>query len=81
VIPLYRGIEDLDLPTTVGVDIRGYPDSNKINILPYLEIFESSAKVDYYKGEEDVKTNVRAIARIGFNPVATKSWRCSYALY
>jgi hypothetical protein len=33
-----------------------YPDSNKINILPYLEIYESSAKVDYYKGEENVKT-------------------------
>ena len=45
----------LDLRTTVGVDICEYPDSNKINILPYLEIYESFAKVDYYKGEENVK--------------------------
>ena len=45
----------LDLRTTVGVDICEYPDSNKINILPYLEIYESAAKVDYYKGEENVK--------------------------
>ena len=45
----------LDLRTTVGIDICEYPDSNKINILPYLEIFESSAKVDYFKGEENVK--------------------------
>ncbi len=46
----------LDLRTTVGVDVCEYPDSNKINILPYQEIYESSAKVDYYKGEENVKT-------------------------
>ncbi len=46
----------VDLRTTVGIDVCEYPDSNKINILPYLEIYESSAKVDYYKGEENVKT-------------------------
>jgi uncharacterized cupin superfamily protein len=45
----------LDLRTTVGLDVCEYPDSNKINILPYLEVYESSAKVDYYKGEENVK--------------------------
>lgn len=45
----------LDLRTTMGIDVCEYPDSKKISILPYLEIFESSAKVDYYKGEEDVK--------------------------
>jgi uncharacterized cupin superfamily protein len=45
-----------DLRTTVGIDVCEYPDSNKINILPDLEIFESSAKVDYYKGEADVKS-------------------------
>jgi len=45
----------LDLRTTVGIDVCEYPDSNKINILPYLEVYESSAKVDYYKGEENVK--------------------------
>ena len=45
----------LDLRSTIGVDICEYPDSHKINILPYLEVFESSAKADYYKGEENVK--------------------------
>ncbi|MBW2410695.1 MAG: cupin domain-containing protein [Deltaproteobacteria bacterium] len=45
----------LDLRSTVGVDICEYPDSNKINILPYLEIYESSAKVDYFKGEDNVR--------------------------
>jgi len=45
----------LDLRTTVGIDVCEYPDSNKINILPYLEVYESSAKVNYYKGEENVK--------------------------
>ena len=46
----------LDLRTTIGVDICEYPDSNKINILPYQEVYESSAKVSYYKGEENVRT-------------------------
>lgn len=46
----------LDLRTTAGIDVCEYPDSNKVNILPYLEVFESSAKVDYYKGEENVKS-------------------------
>jgi uncharacterized cupin superfamily protein len=45
----------LDLRTTMGIDICEYPDSNKINILPYQEVFESSTKVDYYKGEENVR--------------------------
>jgi uncharacterized cupin superfamily protein len=45
----------LDLRTTIGVDICEYPDSNKINILPYQEVYESSTKVDYYKGEENVR--------------------------
>lgn len=47
----------LDLRTTMGIDVCEYPDSKKISILPYLEIFESSAKVDYYKGEENVKAH------------------------
>ena len=45
----------VDLRTTVGIDVCEYPDSNKINILPYLEVYESSAKVNYYQGEENVK--------------------------
>ena len=45
----------VDLGTTVGIDVCEYPDSNKINILPYLEVYDSSAKVNYYKGEENVR--------------------------
>ncbi len=44
----------LDLRTTFGIDVCEYPDSGKINILPFMEVFESSSKVNYYKGEEDV---------------------------
>jgi uncharacterized cupin superfamily protein len=43
----------LDLRTTCGIDVCEYPDSGKINILPFLEVFESTSRVDYYKGEED----------------------------
>ncbi len=45
----------LDLRTTAGVDICEYPDSGKVNILPYMEIYESASKVNYYKGEENVR--------------------------
>ena len=44
----------LDFRTSIGVDVCEYPDSGKINILPYREVFEKSAEVDYYKGEEGV---------------------------
>jgi uncharacterized cupin superfamily protein len=44
----------LDLRTTIGIDVCEYPDSGKVNILPSIEVFESSSSVDYYKGEEDV---------------------------
>jgi uncharacterized cupin superfamily protein len=44
----------LDLCTTIGIDVCEYPDSGKVNILPYREIFERSSSVDYYTGEENV---------------------------
>jgi uncharacterized cupin superfamily protein len=44
----------LDLRTTGGIDVCEYPDSGKVNILPNIEVFESSSSVDYYKGEENV---------------------------
>lgn len=44
----------LDVRTTTGIDVCEYPDSGKINILPYKRIFENSSSVDYYKGEENV---------------------------
>ena len=45
----------LDLRSTVGIDVVEYPDSNKVNILPYLEVYEASSRVNYYEGEENVK--------------------------
>ena len=47
----------LDLRTTIGIDVCEYPDSGKINILPFMEVFESSSKVDYYKGENNTARN------------------------
>lgn len=44
----------LDIRTTVGLDVCEYPDSGKLAILPKLEVFESSSRVRYYQGEEDV---------------------------
>lgn len=44
----------LDVRTTMGIDVCEYPDSGKVNILPYREVFESSSSVDYFKGEENV---------------------------
>lgn len=45
----------LDIRTVMGLDICEYPDSGKINILPYQEVYQSEDKVDYYKGEEKVR--------------------------
>jgi uncharacterized cupin superfamily protein len=45
----------LDLRTNVGIDVCEYPDSGKINITPYQEVYESEAKVDYYRNEDKVR--------------------------
>ena len=45
----------LDIRTIAGLDVCEYPDSGKINILPYQEIYKSDTTVDYYKGEEKVR--------------------------
>jgi uncharacterized cupin superfamily protein len=47
--------EYLDIRTTVGIDVCEYPDSGKINISPFGEIFEKDSQVDYNKGEENVQ--------------------------
>jgi uncharacterized cupin superfamily protein len=47
--------EFLDIRTTVGIDVCEYPDSGKINISPFGEIFEKDNQVDYNKGEENVQ--------------------------
>jgi uncharacterized cupin superfamily protein len=45
----------LDIKTNVGIDVCEYPDSGKINISPFNEIFEKHSQVDYNKGEENVQ--------------------------
>jgi uncharacterized cupin superfamily protein len=44
----------LDIKTVVGLDVCEYPDSGKINISPYHEIFDKDSQIDYFKGEEKV---------------------------
>jgi len=45
----------LDIKTTLGIDVVEYPDSGKINISPFGEIFEKKDQVNYNKGEENVQ--------------------------
>ena len=53
---LYNHSDDfcryLDLRTFFGVDVCEYPDTNKINILPDQEVYHTSDRIDYFKGEE-----------------------------
>lgn len=44
----------LDIRTDIGLDVCEYPDSGKINVLPYREIYKAKDKVDYYMDEEKV---------------------------
>ena len=43
-----------DVKTYYGMDVVVYPDSGKIMISQYNEIFEKEAQVDYFKDETDV---------------------------
>lgn len=45
----------LDIRTETGLDVCEYPDSGKINIQPYREIYKMEDKVDYYEGENKVR--------------------------
>ena len=45
----------LDIRTINGIDVCEYPDSGKINILPFMEIFSASSRVRYYSGEDKVR--------------------------
>lgn len=42
----------VDLRTTFGIDVAEYPDSGKINILPYEELYQAKDRADYYLGED-----------------------------
>lgn len=44
----------LDIKTNVGIDVCEYPDSGKINISPFNEIFTKDSQVDYFHGEKDI---------------------------
>jgi uncharacterized cupin superfamily protein len=44
----------LDIRTDLGLDVCDYPDSGKVNILPFREIYQADARVDYYQGEDHV---------------------------
>lgn len=45
----------LDIKTFSENDICEYPDSGKVNISHYREVFEKKSEVDYFKGEENIK--------------------------
>lgn len=45
----------LDIKTNVGLDVCEYPDSGKINISPFNEIFVKDSQVDYFHGEDAVE--------------------------
>lgn len=53
----------LDIRTYIGYDIAEYPDSNKIFIAPFREIFDKDSQVNYFKGEENIKDRWREIDR------------------
>lgn len=44
----------LDIRTFDGMDVTEYPDSNKLALLPGLEVFRQGTTVSYYDGEEQV---------------------------
>lgn len=44
----------LDIRTLLTIDVVEYPDSGKINILPYSEIFEKNSRTGYFAGEEKI---------------------------
>ena len=45
----------IDLRTTVGLDVSEYPDSNKLAILPNIEVFDRDSKINYNDREENIK--------------------------
>lgn len=45
----------LDICTNMGMDVCDYPDSGKVNIIPYGEIYKKDDAVGYFDGEENVK--------------------------
>lgn len=46
----------LDIKTATANDVCEYPDSGKIAVSRKREIYEKSNHVDYFKGEENIKS-------------------------
>jgi uncharacterized cupin superfamily protein len=44
----------LDVRTLFGIDISEYPDSGKVNLVPFMHLYEKDKKVSYFEGEENV---------------------------
>ena len=44
----------LDICTFIGHDVCEYPDSNKIMVIPTIEIFRKDSGVGYFDGEENI---------------------------
>jgi uncharacterized cupin superfamily protein len=45
----------LDIRTIYGIDVSEYPDSGKVNIIPFNELYEQKSRVSYNSGEEDIE--------------------------
>jgi uncharacterized cupin superfamily protein len=45
----------LDIRTFIGYDVCEYPDSNKIFLAPFYEIFDKDAQLNYFDGEDRVQ--------------------------
>ena len=43
----------LDIRTLFGIDVSEYPESGKLNISPFMELFEVKSKVSYFTGEDN----------------------------
>ncbi len=51
----------LDVRTYIGHDVCEYPDSNKLLIAPEFEVFDKNAKLNYFKGEENIRDKWKQI--------------------
>ncbi len=54
----------LDIRTFDRMDVTEYPDSNKIAVLPELEVFRMSSKTSYYTGEDKVREIWKALQQV-----------------
>jgi uncharacterized cupin superfamily protein len=44
----------LDIRTIYGIDVSEYPDSGKVNIIPFNELYDQKSRVSYNSGEENI---------------------------